>query len=110
MKVTSVSVSGLRRSGDSGATANLDIATDGPGPVSVVVTWFAGTAQGELGTPDGSTTFERSGATRYTLALDHTFAENAKVCFWGVRATTDPAAATGGSSQQIQIGRGCSAA
>ncbi|MFJ2651536.1 protein kinase [Streptomyces sp. NPDC087420] len=108
--VTSVTVSDLRQVSTSGATATLDIATDGAGPVSVVVTWFAGTAKGELGTPDGSTTFERSGATHYTLALDHTFTENAKVCYWGVRATTDPAAANGGSSQQIQTRRGCSAA
>ncbi|WP_066946487.1 serine/threonine-protein kinase [Streptomyces lushanensis] len=101
--VKSVSVTGLRQTGTTSATATVDIATDSTGPVTVVVTWFAAEASGELGAQDGSQTFRREGATRYTIPLDHTFQRQG--CYWGVRATTDPAAASGASSQQILIRR-----
>ncbi|MEV0041829.1 hypothetical protein [Streptomyces sp. NPDC050804] len=99
----SVSVTGLRQTGTATATAAVDIATDGTGPVTVVITWFAGETSGELGAQDGSQTFRREGATQYTIPLDHTFQRQA--CYWGVQATTDPAPASGGSSQQIVIRR-----
>ncbi|NUL26929.1 serine/threonine-protein kinase [Streptomyces lunaelactis] len=60
------------------------------------------TTSAEPGAPDGSQTFERSGATQYTITLDHTF--QGKGCYWGVRATTNPTAPNP-SSQQIQARR-----
>ena len=99
MGVKSVSVTSLRQTGTTSGAATIDVATDGTGPVTVVVTWFTGHAKGELGAPDGSETFERSGATQYTISLNHTF--QGQGCYWGVRATTNPAAANGSSSQQI---------
>ncbi|WP_031079613.1 serine/threonine-protein kinase [Streptomyces sp. NRRL S-118] len=101
--VKSVSVTGLRQTGPSDAEATFEVATDGTGPVSVVIAWFTGDSKGELGQPDGSETLRRSGATQYTITLAHTFQGTG--CYWGVRATTDPAAANGGSSQQIFIRR-----
>ncbi|TLS46846.1 serine/threonine protein kinase [Streptomyces montanus] len=98
--VKDVAVSGFRQTGPTTATATLDITTDGTGPVSLTVSWFTGDTKGQLGTPDGaSQTFERSGATQYTLTVDHTFQGNG--CYWAVRATTTPASADGGASQQL---------
>ena len=99
----SVSVSSLRQTSTTGASASVDVATDGTAPVTIVIEWFTGDAKGELGAQDGSQAFERSGATQYTITLDHAF--RGKGCYWGVRATTDPAAANGSSSQQILIRR-----
>ncbi|MBT2388564.1 serine/threonine protein kinase [Streptomyces sp. ISL-1] len=99
VSVKSVSVSSLRQTSANGGSASIDVATDGTGPVTVVIAWFTGDAAGELGAQDGSQAFERSGATQYTITLDHTF--QGKGCYWGVRATTNPAAANGSSSQQI---------
>jgi hypothetical protein len=104
VRVKSVSVSSLQKTSTTGASASIDVATDGTGPVTIVVEWFTGDAKGELGAQDGSQAFERSGATQYTITLDHTF--QGKGCYWGVRATTNPAAANSSSSQQIQ-GRRC---
>jgi eukaryotic-like serine/threonine-protein kinase len=105
VRVKSVSVSSLQKTSTTGASASIDVdvATDGTGPVTIVVEWFTGDAKGELGAQDGSQAFERSGATQYTITLDHTF--QGKGCYWGVRATTNPAAANGSSSQQIQARR-----
>ncbi|KUO21348.1 serine/threonine-protein kinase [Streptomyces dysideae] len=98
--VKDVAVSGFQQTGSTTATATIDITTDGTGPVSITVAWFTGNTGGELGTPDGvSQTFERSGATQYTLTVDHTLQSIG--CYWAVRATTTPASADGGASQQL---------
>ncbi|MGW3097413.1 protein kinase domain-containing protein [Streptomyces sp. NPDC001102] len=98
--VKNVAVSALQQTGPSTATATVDITTDGTGPLTLTVSWFTGNLAGPLGSPDGaSQTFERSGATHYTLTVQHTF-QNAG-CYWAVQATTTPAAASGSSSQQI---------
>ncbi|TXS39647.1 hypothetical protein [Streptomyces sp. t39] len=105
MRVTSVAVTLFRQTGPVTGQATVDVATDGPGPVTVVVTWYTGNSKGEPGTPDGSETFSRSGATRYTLPLTHTF--QGQGCWWGVQASTDPAWSGGSSTQQLLTRRGC---
>ncbi|MEU6683235.1 serine/threonine-protein kinase [Streptomyces sp. NPDC046832] len=98
--VEDVTVSGFRQTGPTTATATLGVTTDGTGPVTITVSWFAGDTAGQPGTADGaSQTFERSGATQYTLSVDHTFQNTG--CYWTVQATTTPAAADGGASQQL---------
>jgi serine/threonine-protein kinase len=98
--VKDVVVSAFRQTGPTTATATIGITTDGTGPVSITISWFTGPAAGRLGTQDGaSQTFERSGATQYTLTVDHTF--QTLDCYWAVQATTTPAAADGGASQQL---------
>ncbi|MCH0571966.1 serine/threonine protein kinase [Streptomyces sp. MUM 136J] len=98
--VRKVAVSVFRQTGPTTATATVTISTDGTGPISVTLSWFTGNYAEQLGTPDGaSQTFERSGATQYTLTVDHTF--RSKACYWAVRATTTPASADGGASQQL---------
>ncbi|MET9390524.1 serine/threonine-protein kinase [Streptomyces sp. NPDC006624] len=98
--VKDVAVSSFRQTGPSTATATLDVTTDGTGPVAITVSWSTSDRAGQPGTPDGaSQTFERSGATRYTLTVDHTFQTLA--CYWTVQAATTPASADGGASQQL---------
>ncbi|MBD9726472.1 protein kinase [Streptomyces caniscabiei] len=98
--VKDVTVSGFRQTGPVTATATISIVTDGTGPFSLTVSWFAGDSSRQLGAPDGtSQTFERSGATQYTLTVDHAFRSTG--CYWAVQATTTPTSADGGASQQL---------
>ncbi|MEU3253140.1 serine/threonine-protein kinase [Streptomyces sp. NPDC006997] len=98
--VKDIAVSAFQQTGATTATATLSITTDGTGPVSVTVAWYAGDTAGQPGAPDGgSQTFERGGATRYTLTLDHAFQTSG--CYWTVGATTSPASADGGAAQQL---------
>ncbi|MFF7736515.1 protein kinase [Streptomyces sp. NPDC007984] len=98
--VKDVVVSAFRQTGPASATATIAVTTDGTGPVSITVSWFAGRTAGPLGAQDGPIqTFERAGATQYTLTVDHTFQNLA--CYWAVQATTTPASADGGASQQL---------
>ncbi|WP_093630446.1 serine/threonine-protein kinase [Streptomyces sp. 3213.3] len=98
--VKNVAVSAFSQTGPTTSTATITVTTDGSGPISVTVSWFTNTASGGAGSPDGaSQTFERSGATQYTITADHTFQNDG--CYWTVQATTTPAPASGGASQQI---------
>ncbi|MET7455787.1 serine/threonine-protein kinase [Streptomyces sp. NPDC005574] len=98
--VKSVTVTGFRQTGPSTGTTTVTLTVDGTGPVTVTVSWYTGDTSGQLGTPDGSPqTFDRSGATQYTLPVDHTFQGTG--CYWAVQATTTPASADGGASQQL---------
>ncbi|MDR6976021.1 serine/threonine-protein kinase [Streptomyces sp. 3330] len=98
--VKDVAVTGFRQTGSTTGTATISVTTDGTGPLSVTVSWFTSATGRGLGTADGaSQTFERSGATQYTLTADHGFQNQG--CYWAVRVTTTPASADGGASQQI---------
>lgn len=97
--VKSVSVTGLRQTGTATAEATFEVVTDGTGPVTVLIGWFTSDTKGARGVADGSESVRRSGATRYTFTLTHLFQGGG--CYWGVRATTDPSAANGASTQQV---------
>ncbi|MEU7415588.1 serine/threonine-protein kinase [Streptomyces antibioticus] len=98
--VKDVTVTGFRQTGTATATTTITVTTDGTGPLTISVAWFSGDAAGQSGAADGApVSFRRSGATQYTLAVDHTFQGNG--CYWTVRATTNPASADGGASQQL---------
>ncbi|MFE7511513.1 protein kinase [Streptomyces sp. NPDC057540] len=103
VSVTAVSVTSLRQAGPTTAEATVEITTDGTGPVTLLVEWFTGDEKGAPGTPDGSETIRREGADHYTVTLTHLVQGDG--CYWGARATTDPAAPNGGSLQQIFIRR-----
>ncbi|MFF8842133.1 protein kinase [Streptomyces sp. NPDC015127] len=105
VSVRSVSVTSFRQTGTVTGSATVDVTTDGTGPVTIVVSWYTGDTKGQLGAPDGSQAFARSGATLYTLPLTHTF--QGQGCYWGVQASTDPGAANGTSTQQLLTSRGC---
>ncbi|MEV6015737.1 MULTISPECIES: protein kinase [unclassified Streptomyces] len=98
--VKSVAFSGFRQTGNATAAATVTVTTDGTGPVTLTVAWFTGEVSGQSGTQDGAAdTYQRSGSTQYTIALDHTFAGTG--CYWAVQATTRPASADGGAWQQL---------
>ncbi|MFD5639204.1 serine/threonine-protein kinase [Streptomyces sp. NPDC127077] len=104
--VKSVVFSGFRQTGTSTAAATVTVTTDGTGPVTLTVAWFTGEVSGQSGTQDGAAeTYRRSGATQYTIALDHTFQGTG--CYWGVQARTQPASADGGGWEQL-LTRRCS--
>ncbi|MFF8513195.1 hypothetical protein ACF064_34555 [Streptomyces sp. NPDC015492] len=81
----------------------MRITTDGTGPITLHTAWFTGDQNGSPGVPDGSQTIRREGATEYTVTVTHAFRGGG--CYWGMRATTDPVAANGGSFQQVVIRR-----
>ncbi|WP_406256226.1 serine/threonine-protein kinase [Streptomyces nigra] len=98
--VKDVALSGFTQTGPMTATATVVVTTDGTGPVSVTISWSTGNLPGVPGAADGAAqTFTRSGATQYTIPVDHTFQNRG--CYWTVQATTDPAAAGGTASQQL---------
>ncbi|MFI0999520.1 protein kinase [Streptomyces galbus] len=98
--VKDVSVTAFRQTGPTTATATLTVTTDGTGPVTLTVAWSAGDSGGQPGTADGTaTSFRRSGATQYTVTVDHAFRSTG--CYWTVQATTSPASADGGAEQQL---------
>ncbi|WP_432157658.1 serine/threonine-protein kinase [Streptomyces sp. bgisy153] len=98
--VKDVTVSGFRQTGTDTATATITFVTDGTGPVALTVGWFSGNTEGRPGAADGAaTTYRRSGAEQYTITVEHTFTTLG--CYWTVRATTSPASAGGGASQQL---------
>ncbi|MDI9832923.1 serine/threonine-protein kinase [Streptomyces sp. KAU_LT] len=98
--VKDVAVSGFTQTGPTTATATVVVTTDGTGPVSVTVSWSTGNLAGLPGSADGAAqTFTRSGATQYTIPVDHTFQNRG--CYWFVQAATDPAAAGGTATQQL---------
>ncbi|MFJ5136241.1 serine/threonine-protein kinase [Streptomyces sp. NPDC088707] len=101
--VTAVSVTSLRQTGSTTAAGTVEVTTDGTGPVTIHIEWFTGDEKGASGAPDGSETYQREGATQYTLTLAHDV--RGAGCYWGLRATTYPAASNGGSLQQIFIRR-----
>ncbi|WP_340374007.1 serine/threonine-protein kinase [Streptomyces sp. SS7] len=102
--VKDVTVSAFRQTGPATATTTITVTADGTGPVTLTLAWFTGNAAGQAGSADGSESYRRSGARQYTLTVDHTFQGTG--CYWTVQATTSPASADGGASQQL-LTRGC---
>ncbi|KUN76369.1 serine/threonine-protein kinase [Streptomyces griseoruber] len=102
--VKDVTVSAFRQTGPATATTTITVTADGTGPVTITLAWFTGNAAGQAGTADGTESYRRSGARQYTLTVDHTFQGTG--CYWTVQASTSPASADGGASQQL-LTRGC---
>ncbi|MFF9717538.1 serine/threonine-protein kinase [Streptomyces sp. NPDC014603] len=98
--VKDIAVSEFRQTGATTATTTVTVVTDGTGPVSVSLSWLTGDVSGRPSAQDGATqVIRRSGATRYTVTAEHSFATLG--CYWTVRAATSPASADGGASQQL---------
>ncbi|MEU9378945.1 serine/threonine-protein kinase [Streptomyces sp. NPDC048255] len=89
LKVTKVGVA-LRTTGVYRGEATVDVATEGTGPVTVVLEWFLGSAQGSYSVPDGTDTVVVPAGSS-TVVQSHTFTRG-RGCYGGVRVTTKPAA------------------
>ncbi|MFJ3173706.1 serine/threonine-protein kinase [Streptomyces roseus] len=101
--VGAVSVT-IRQTGVSVGQATVSVDAKGTAPVTVVLEWFTGDVEGRLGKADGAadTLTYRPGAAA-PLVQAHTFSGSG--CYWGVRATTRPAAGNGSSTSQVFIRR-----
>ncbi|MFD7880610.1 hypothetical protein ACFV5G_42240, partial [Streptomyces sp. NPDC059766] len=108
--VNDIGMTEFRQTGWSTARVKLTITTDGTGPLSLTVTWFSGTVQGEPGPPDEAPqSYPLNGKTTYEVPIDHDFQTPGSACgiwFWTVQAETDPASADGGASQEISVDKG----
>ncbi|MEU1179944.1 serine/threonine-protein kinase [Streptomyces sp. NPDC005820] len=102
--VKDVTVSAFRQTGPTTATTTITVTADGTGPITVTLAWFTGNVAGQAGTADGTESYRRSGARQYSLTVEHTFRGTG--CYWTVQASTSPASADGGASQQL-LTRGC---
>ncbi|WP_030295381.1 serine/threonine-protein kinase [Streptomyces katrae] len=101
--VGAVSVT-VRQTGTFLGQATVTVEAKGTAPVTVVLEWFTGDAEGKLGTPDGaSDTLTYQPGAAAPLVKTHTF--SGQGCYWGVRATTKPAAGNGSSTSQVFIRR-----
>ncbi|MFD7629219.1 serine/threonine-protein kinase [Streptomyces sp. NPDC059851] len=98
VKVRSVSVTSFRQSDFTAAQVSL--AVDASGPATVRLEWFSSDARGTLGASEGSMSFPSS-----TAATARTLTFRGGGCYWGVRATTTPAAGNGAAVQQFLIRR-----
>lgn len=100
LKVTDVKVSlkpGVYR-GD----ATVSVAAQGSGPVTVVLEWYLGSAQGEYAVPDGSETVVVQAGAPAPVVRSHAFSRG-HGCYGGVRVTTKPAAASGPAADSRQL-------
>ncbi|MFI6144154.1 serine/threonine-protein kinase [Streptomyces sp. NPDC051109] len=101
--VGAVSVT-IRQTGNSLGQATVSVEAKGTAPVTVVLEWFTGDVAGRLGKADGpadTLTYQPGAAA--PLVKTHTF--SGAGCYWGVRATTRPAAGNGSSTSQVFIRR-----
>ncbi|MEU8840201.1 serine/threonine-protein kinase [Streptomyces roseus] len=101
--VGAVSVT-IRQTGVSVGQATVSVDAKGTAPVTVVLEWFTGDVEGRLGNADGAAdtlTYQPGAAA--PLVQTHTFSGSG--CYWGVRATTRPAAGNGSSTSQVFIRR-----
>lgn len=89
MKVTSVDVS--LKTGVYRGDATITVATQGTGPVTVVVEWFLGGQRGSYSVADGTESFVVKAGSTVTVVKPHTFSRD-RGCYGGVRVTTKPAA------------------
>ncbi|MER6313168.1 serine/threonine-protein kinase [Streptomyces sp. NPDC001581] len=71
--------------------ATVSVASQGTGPVTVVLEWFLGGAQGSFSVADGTESFTVQAGSPVTVVKSHTFTRD-RGCYGGVRVTTKPAA------------------
>ncbi|WP_344362409.1 serine/threonine-protein kinase [Streptomyces gobitricini] len=96
--VKAVTVTSFRQTGPTAAQVTLSVDTSGP--ATVLLEWFSGDVQGTPGAPEGSMTFPSATATTI-----RTLTFSGQGCYWGVRATTTPAAGNGAATRQILVRR-----
>ncbi|MFJ7166681.1 serine/threonine-protein kinase [Streptomyces globosus] len=94
VKVRSVSVTSFGQTGFT--TGQVALAVSATGPATVRLEWFSSDGRGTAAVSEGSMTFPAS-----TAGTPRTLSFKGTGCYWSVRATTTPAAASGAAVQQI---------
>ncbi|MFE6906244.1 serine/threonine-protein kinase [Streptomyces erythrochromogenes] len=102
LKVTNVAVS--LKTGVYQGNAAITVSSQGTGPVTVVVEWFLGGAQGSFSVPDGSESFTVQAGSTVTTNKVHAFSRD-RGCYGGVRVTTKPAAGNKSASASQYLPR-----
>ncbi|MEU6297868.1 serine/threonine-protein kinase [Streptomyces erythrochromogenes] len=102
LKVTNVAVS--LKTGVYRGDAAITVSSQGTGPVTVVVEWFLGGAQGSFSVPDGSESFTVQAGSTVTTNKVHAFSRD-RGCYGGVRVTTKPAAGNKSASASQYLPR-----
>ncbi|MFF4369735.1 serine/threonine-protein kinase [Streptomyces sp. NPDC001594] len=82
--------------------ASISLTTQGSGPVTVLVQWYLGDAQGAYSVADGTDTLQVQAGAPVTVAQSHTFTRG-RGCYGGVRVTTKPAAANASASDSQRL-------
>ncbi|MEV7419232.1 serine/threonine-protein kinase [Streptomyces sp. NPDC089919] len=100
VRVRSVAVDSFRQTTAETGEAQVSVAAAGTGAVTVTVEWFTGDEKGALGASEGTQTLRYPGSA---LTVAHAFTGSG--CYWGVRATTTPAAGNTSSVQQLFVRR-----
>ncbi|MFI9102023.1 serine/threonine-protein kinase [Streptomyces fildesensis] len=102
--VKSLFATGLTSDGKGTATITITVTTDGPGPFTVTVNWYRANSDSTIKNPgilDATETVTRSGTTKYSFTLSHTFSP--RVCMWSVLASTNPGAVTSRPYQKLSV-------
>ncbi|MGW0363024.1 protein kinase domain-containing protein [Streptomyces sp. NPDC002990] len=102
LRVTKVAVS--LRPGAYRGEATVSVAAEGTGPVTVVLEWFLGSAQGDYSVADGTDTLVVQPGSPATVVQAHTFTRG-RGCYGGVRVTTRPTAGNGSASDSQHLSR-----
>ncbi|MEU8773786.1 serine/threonine-protein kinase [Streptomyces sp. NPDC048606] len=102
LRVTKLDVS--LRPGVYRGEATVSLATQGSGPVTVVLEWFLGERQGDFSVPDGRDTVVVQAGSLATVVQTHSFTRG-RGCFGGVRVTTKPAAGNVSASDSRPLPR-----
>ncbi|MFE7097194.1 serine/threonine-protein kinase [Streptomyces erythrochromogenes] len=102
LRVTNVAVS--LKTGVYRGDAAITVSSQGTGPVTVVVEWFLGGAQGSFSVPDGSESFTVQAGSTVTTNKVHAFSRD-RGCYGGVRVTTKPAAGNKSASASQYLPR-----
>ncbi|MEV6677221.1 serine/threonine-protein kinase [Streptomyces erythrochromogenes] len=102
LRVTNVAVS--LKTGVYRGDAAITVSSQGTGPVTVVVEWFLGGAQGSFSVPDGSESFTVQAGSTVTTNRVHAFSRD-RGCYGGVRVTTKPAAGNKSASASQYLPR-----
>ncbi|MFH7599519.1 serine/threonine-protein kinase [Streptomyces racemochromogenes] len=102
LQVTELAVS--LKPGAYRADASVSLATRGSGPVTIVLQWYLGNAQGAYSVPDGTDTIVVEAGAPTTVVRSHTFPRG-RGCYAGVRVTTKPAAADAPASDSQPLVR-----
>jgi tRNA A-37 threonylcarbamoyl transferase component Bud32 len=95
--VTLATVTSFGQTDGTGSSTRVTVRTTGPGPVVLSLHYNRYPTKGGTPVPDGASSRSLSGARSYTITDSHSFSSCAE--YWGVVASTTPAAANGSSSQ-----------
>ncbi|MFC9842410.1 serine/threonine-protein kinase [Streptomyces sp. NPDC060223] len=87
---------------DNVVSANVTLTATSAEPITVTFTWYTSDTKDTPETPHGAAeTVSLSGHTTYSMTVDHAFGVKDCSGYWGLSATTSPAAPSGSAYQDV---------